>query len=177
MNVTRRIFRSSATSNAEVRELLESLFATELLFPSRCLWLVSPWLSDIEILDNRSGTFASLEPQWGPRQIRLAEILVRLIATGSHVVIATRSGEHNDTFLRKLGDLVSASGVSDRLIVHQNETLHLKGILGRDFYLSGSMNLTFNGVEVLEEGITLETAEEAIGAARIQLLDRYGGIA
>ncbi len=176
MTATRRIFRSSATSNAEVRELLESLFAAELLLPSRCLWLVSPWLSDIEILDNRSGTFASLEPQWSPRQIRLAEILGRLLETGSHIVIVTRPGQHNDTFLRKVGDLASASGASDRLVVHQKDTLHLKGILGRDYYLSGSMNLTFNGVEVLEEGITLETSEDAIGAARIQLLDRYGGV-
>ena len=126
----------------------------------------------------RSGAFASLRPpNGGPARSELAEILGRLLETGSHVVIATRPGQHNDTFLRKLGDLASASGVSDRLIVHHSDTLHLKGILGRDFYLSGSMNLTFNGVEVLEEGVTFETAEDAIGAARIQLLDRYGGVA
>lgn len=177
MSATRRIFRSSATSNSDIRELLESLFAAELLLPSRCLWLISPWLTDLELLDNRSGAFASLDPQWGPRRIRIVEILGRLLEVGSHVVVATRSGQHNDVFVRKLEDSARASGVPDRLAVHRSDTLHLKGILGRDFYLSGSMNLTFNGVEILEEGVTLETHVEAIGTARIQLLDSYGGVA
>ena len=84
MTTARRIFRSSATSNAEVRELLESLLTAELLLPSRCLWLVSPWLTDLELLDNRSEAFASLDPQWGARRIRLAEILGRLLEFGSH---------------------------------------------------------------------------------------------
>jgi hypothetical protein len=156
--------------------LLESLFVAELLLPSPCLWLISPWLTDLELLDNRSGAFASLDPQWGPRRIRVVEILGRLLEVGSHIVVATRPGQHNDTFVRKLDDLSRASGVADRLTVHRSETLHLKGILGRDFYLSGSMNLTFNGVEILEEGVTLETSPEALGTARIQLLHSYGGV-
>ena len=67
MSTTRRIFRSSYTSNAEIRELLELLFTAELLLPSRCLWIISPWLSDLDLLDNRSDAFSSLDPQWGPR--------------------------------------------------------------------------------------------------------------
>lgn len=177
MTATRHIFRSSSTSNADIRELLQSLFAAELLLPSRCLWLVSPWLTDLELLDNRSGAFASLDPQWGARRIRLAEILGRLLEVGAHIVVATRPGQHNDTFLRKLDDLSRASGAADRLTFHYSETLHLKGILGNDFYLSGSMNVTFNGVEILEEGVTFETSPEAIGTARIQLLNSYGGVA
>ena len=59
MSGVRRIFRSSSTSNAEIRELLESLFAAELLSPSRCLWLVSPWLTDLELLDNRAGAWSA----------------------------------------------------------------------------------------------------------------------
>lgn len=176
MSITRRIFRSSYTSNAEIRELLELLFTAELLLPSRCLWIISPWLSDLDLLDNRSDAFSSLDPQWGPRRIRLTEILGRLLENGTHLVVATRTGQHNDTFLRKLDDLSRAMGASDRLTVYQNDALHLKGILGNDFYLSGSMNLTFNGVELLEEGVTFETSLEAIGAARIQLLNGYGGV-
>lgn len=176
MTSTRRIFRSSSTSSAEVRELLESLFVAELLLPSKCLWLVSPWLTDLEVLDNRSGAFASLEPQWGARRIRLAEILGRLLEVGSHIVVATRSGQHNDTFVRKLDDLASASGSAGRLTVHRRDMLHLKGLLGSDFYLSGSMNFTFNGVEILEEGVTFETSHDATESARIPFLDSYGGV-
>lgn len=176
MTSARRIFRSSSTSNAEVRELLESLFVAELLLPSKCLWLVSPWLTDLEILDNRSGAFASLDPQWGSRRIRLAEILGRLLEAGSHIVVATRSDRHNDTFVHKLNDLASVFGASERLVILRRDSLHLKGLLGSDFYLSGSMNFTFNGVEILEEGVTFETNPEATESARIPFLDSYGGV-
>ena len=176
MTATRRIFRSSTTSNAEVRELLELLFVSELLLPSKCLWLVSPWLTDLEILDNRSGAFASIDPQWGSRRIRLAEILGKMLELGSHIVIATRTGQHNDSFVRRLDDLARSSGSVRRLTIHRRDTLHLKGLLGNEFYLSGSMNFTFNGVEILEEGLTFETSRDATESARIPFLDSYGGV-
>lgn len=176
MSGVRRIFRSSSTSNAEIRELLESLFAAELLSPSRCLWLVSPWLTDLELLDNRAGAWSALDPQWGPRQLRLAELLGRMLETGAHVVIATRPDAHNEQFLRKLDDLAKSSGVESLLTVRRKPTLHHKGFLGDDFYLSGSMNLTFNGVEILDEGVTFETDREATESARIAFLNDYGGL-
>ena len=176
MSGVRRIFRSSSTSNAEIRELLESLFAAELLSPSRCLWLVSPWLTDLELLDNRAGAWSALDPQWGPRQLRLAELLGRMLQMGVRVVIATRPDAHNEQFLRKLDDLVKSSGVENHLTVHRKATLHHKGFLGDDFYLSGSMNLTFNGVEILNEGVTFETDREATESARIAFLNDYGGM-
>jgi hypothetical protein len=177
MSGSRRIFRSSTTSNAEIRELLEALFVAELLRPSRCLWLVSPWFTDLDVLDNRSAAFASLDPQWGPRQMRLVELLGRLLKVGSRVVVSTRPVEHNNVFLAKLEDLAESLGATQLLTIHRRDTLHLKGFLGDDFYLSGSMNLTFNGVEILEEGVTLESSPEAVAFARVAFLDSYGGIA
>ena len=171
----RQIIRSSSTSNAEIRELLQGVFAAELLRPSRCLWLVSPWLSDIELLDNRSGAFASLDPQWGSRQIRLVEMLGRMLELGTEVVIATRPDAHNESFLRKLDDVAKAAGNDSRLTIHRLPTLHTKGILGDDFYVSGSMNITFNGVEVLEEGLLFTTDAESVSNARIAFMDGYGG--
>ena len=176
MSGVRRIFRSSSTSNAEIRELLESLFAAELLAPGRCLWIVSPWLTDLELLDNRAGAYAAVDPQWGPRQIRLAELLGHLMNLGEHVVIATRPDAHNEQFLRRLDDLVKSSGAEGQLTVHRRAALHHKGFLGDDFYLSGSMNLTFNGVQILEEGVTFETHREATEFARLQFLNDYGGV-
>lgn len=176
MSGVRRIFRSSSTSNAEIRELLESLLTAELLSPSRCLWLVSPWPTDLELLDNRAGAWSALDPQWGPRQLRLAELLGRMLEMGVHVVIATRPDAHNEQFLRKLDDLVKSSGVESLLTVHRKATLHHKGFLGDDFYLSGSMNLTFNGVEILDEGVTFETNRDATEHARIAFLNDYGGV-
>jgi hypothetical protein len=45
-----------------VRDLLQSLFAAELISPSRKLWLFFAWISDVEILDNLARQFAVLEP-------------------------------------------------------------------------------------------------------------------
>ena len=38
----------------EIPDLLQTIFAALLLSPSRNLWLVSPWISDIPVLDNRT---------------------------------------------------------------------------------------------------------------------------
>ncbi len=55
---TRKIFRTKATGNSEVRELLETVLVSELIMPSPTIWLVSPWITDLEILDNRSAAFS-----------------------------------------------------------------------------------------------------------------------
>lgn len=175
MNSARRIYRSSSTSNEETRELLQAIFTAELLLPSSQLWLISPWVTDLEILDNRSGGFAAFNPRWEPRNIRLVEILGRLIELGSRVVIATRPDSHNDGFVQKLRSQTEASGQVQHLTIHRREELHWKGLLGTDFYLSGSMNITFNGVEILDESVLFETSRDAIGQACIQVLEKYGG--
>ena len=48
----REIVRRSRYARNEVRELLQSIFVSELLRPSKEIWLVSPWLSDIEVVDD-----------------------------------------------------------------------------------------------------------------------------
>jgi hypothetical protein len=173
---TRRIFKSISTSRTETNELLQAIFVAELLIPSRCIWLVSPWVSDINILDNRTGAFATLEPTWGRRFIRLTEVLKRLLAVGTTLVIAVRSVEQNEQFFYQMRELARDEGLEKRLIIHEKDTLHLKGILGDNFYLSGSMNITFNGIEILEEGINYDINASTIAEARIAFLENYGGI-
>jgi hypothetical protein len=53
--------------------------------------------------------------------------------------------------------------------------LHEKGLLGDDFYLSGSMNLTYGGVELLEETVKFDTAPEVVADARLVYYERWGG--
>lgn len=170
----RRIFKSDTTSQGAARELLQNLFISELLFPSSCLWLISPWVSDINILDNLDGSFSALNPGWGRRPIKLTEVLHRMIVLGSHVRIAVRPIKHNQRFIYRLNTLVDGSGVGSRLTVIQREKLHTKGILGEGFLLSGSMNITYNGVKILEEQLTLDISPDAIAEARIAFSERYG---
>ena len=56
---------------SQIPVLLQALFSAELLVPSRRLWLVSPWISDIPILDNTAAGFSMLGPLWGRSWVRL----------------------------------------------------------------------------------------------------------
>ncbi len=171
----RNTFTTQATSRAEIREMLEGIFVAELLVPSDSLWLVSPWITDIDILDNRAGQFSSLVPTWGLRRIRLSEIFAHIMER-SNVYIVARPDAHNDSFLQKMRDLSRASDSPSNLRVVIRDMLHLKGLLGQDYYLKGSMNLTYNGVEVNHEGVSLDRSSIAIAEARIHFQENYGGI-
>ena len=61
-------------------------------------------------------------------------------------------------------------------MIREAQDLHEKGLLGDDFYLSGSMNFTFGGVELLEEAVKFDTAEDAVAQARLVFHERWGGI-
>lgn len=172
---TRHIHKSSWRCQDEVRELLQATFVSELLAPSRCLWLVSPWISDIPIIDNRAGGFDALDPGWGPRVLRLGEILARCMGGGTTIVVATRPVDHNRPFVLQLQTAAVEVGLPDALIVGEAEDLHEKGLLGDDYYLSGSMNLTFGGVELLEETVKFDTTDAVVAQAQLVYYERWGG--
>lgn len=172
---TRHIHKSSWRCQDEVRELLQAIFVGEILAPSKCLWLVSPWITDIPVIDNRSGAFDALDSSWGPRALRLGEVIVRVLETGATVVVATRPVQHNRPFLSQLKSAASEAGTESSLLLNEAEDLHEKGLLGDDFYLSGSMNLTYGGVELLEETVKLDTAEDVVAEARLVFHERWGG--
>src|SRR5437660_679004 len=68
---TRVIHKASWRSRDEARELLGLLLAAEVVSPSRELWVVSPWISNVAVLDNRAADFSGLEPAWPRTWIRL----------------------------------------------------------------------------------------------------------
>lgn len=165
---TRRIFRSAATSQDVVRELLQIMWLAELMAPSDEVWLVSPWLSDFVLLDNRSGRFDSVNPQWQRREIRLVDYTTQLMTAGARVVVVTRPDQHNLTFLGRIQDRAKESALEENLEVLQRERLHTKGILTSGGILMGSMNLTYSGLELNEESVYYETSPEAIAKARVE---------
>lgn len=165
---TRRIFRSAVTSQDVVRELIQMMCLAELLAPSREVWLVSPWISDFVLLDNRSGRFDSINPQWQRREIRLVDYTLQLMTSGTRVIVVTRHNTHNQAFLSRLGDRATEAGLGDSIEVIQRERLHTKGILTTGGLLMGSMNLTYSGLELNEESVYYETSAEAIAKARVE---------
>lgn len=159
----------------ELQQLLQSIFAAEVLFPSTCLWLVSPWIGDPPILDNRSGSFSALHPAWPKKVVRLSSVLEALLVRGGTLVAATRPGKAQPSNLGFLTHIGKWRRQGLRARVTESEDLHEKGLLGDGFYLNGSMNFTTAGVQFNQELLVLHAAPETLATNRLALRDRWGG--
>lgn len=152
-----------------IRDLLQSLFALELLRPSRRLWIGFGWISDIEILDNQARQFSAVQPDWPAAPIRLSCVIDALVAKGCHIVVLVRDHSGNHDFIEKMRAFARPGRLS--LIVPAD--FHEKGLLGDDYVLSGSMNLTWNGITVNDEHILLRTEQAAVAERRLQLEEKW----
>lgn len=147
-------------------DLLQSIFVSELLAPSKELWIVSPWVSDIPVIDNRSGQFRSIIPEFDLAPIRISQVLQYLARNSTIVHVATREAEHNRPFLQCVGP-------TDGICTYIAPSLHEKGLLGDYYFISGSFNLTFNGVTLNDEMAHLYTDESTIAASLISFRERW----
>jgi len=175
---SRFIVKTSATNRDDIRDLLQSLFAAELLSPGPEIWIVSPWVSDVPLLDNRAGAYSGLEPSWSKRHITLAELLAHALKVNPDTVIriVTRPDDTNIRFTERLRFLAELDGNGDRLSIdNQRPELHTKGIATHSFALIGSMNLTYNGLSVLEEAVDLNIDPARIAQFLITLKGYYAG--
>jgi len=165
---TRRIFKSAVTSQNLIRELLQLMFLGELLSPGGDrVWLVSPWISNVMIFDNRAGGFGAINPEWSQSEVRLIEMLIQLMGRGAPLGIATSFDSHNDLLLERLREAASEAGFADRLSIVRRQRLHTKGILVRRGLLLGSMNLTYNGLELNDEVVVYDTIAQPLAEARL----------
>lgn len=165
---SRRIFKSATASQHEVRELFQFVFLGELLNPGKSTWLVSPWISDVPILDNRSGAFNLVDPDWGSREITISDMLLSLMRRGQPVNIATRSLDHNKRFLSAMREKTENSGLGSKLWINDNaNALHTKGLLTDRALLAGSMNFTYGGFELNDEVITFDVDLQQVAEARL----------
>ncbi len=164
---SRRIFKTVNTCQHEIEELLQFLFVGELLSPSNRIWLVTPWISNVPILDNRTGSMSALDPTWGKRKIRLIEVLLRLMNLDVEVMIVTRPDEHCKRFTTILNDAVADYGIEDRIQIIFRKELHTKGFLTQASMITGSMNLTYNGLYLLDESVIFDTDAQYIGQTRL----------
>ena len=167
----RQFLQTAVDSRNSVRELLQIVFASELLNPSRCLWLVSPWLRDVPILDNSTGSFVALCPDLPRTEVRLSLVLRELLSRSSQLVIATRPEDGNSQVIEGLRN----TEFHDELIFHERAELHAKGIVGDHFSLIGSMNLTYNGLDNLTEMLVFETEPSSVEQLRLSFRKEYGG--
>jgi len=157
-----------------VRDLLQSLFVAELIAPSPKLWLFFAWISDIEVIDNSARQFASIQPDWPSKVIRLSEVLRALLSRGAEVRLVIREHGHNDYFIAKLQVLKADFG--DQVKWTIEKSFHAKGLLGRDYFLSGSMNLTLSGISINGEHLVLRTDPATVAEQAIELGSRWEGL-
>ncbi|GAO78138.1 phospholipase D-like domain-containing protein DpdK [Sphingopyxis sp. C-1] len=156
-----------------VRDLFQSLFVAELIHPSPKLWLFFAWISDVEIIDNSAREFAALEPDWPATPIRLSQVLRALLARGVKLRLVIRADGHNDYFIARLHTLKARYGNQIKWTVEKS--FHAKGLLGSDYFLSGSMNLTLNGISINGEHLVLRTDPAAVAEQSIELESRWEG--
>lgn len=151
--------------------LLRSVFVAEFIHPSKRLWIVSPWVSDIQLIDNNSRQFSTLCPEWPANQIRLSAVLSSLLDRGAQVILVLNKASHNDDFISYMQ--YASSLVKESLTIIQAAELHQKGILGDHFTINGSMNLTFNGVYLNDEHITYRCDVASVEERRLELENRW----
>ena len=173
MTRTRQLWLTNETGRRKLREVLSSQLISMIFSPGD-LWLASPWATDFDLLDNRSGSWNSLEAQWSFRFVRFSEVLIKLMESGCRVRIVTlgeRMDQYTQFFINRLQVAIPNSEIFQHVL---RDELHIKGILGPDFYLAGSMNSTYSGAYKNDEQLELKSVQSEIIEARLNYEQAYG---
>jgi phosphatidylserine/phosphatidylglycerophosphate/cardiolipin synthase-like enzyme len=171
---TRLIHRLAAAPTRDITECLEGLFLCELLNPGQRLLVVSPWMSDFPALNNRGGKFTVLDASWTASSIPFSRILRALLQRGVHVQIACGSGPRETELLSRIEQAASLDGTADYLSVtrlpHEHRLFsHEKALISDTWAVYGSMNLTYSGVTMNGELITVTTDAAEVAAVATEL--------
>lgn len=166
--INRQFFLHGPFGDTQLRESLGSLLASLIMIPDE-IWLVSPWVSDFKILDNRSGDWDHVHHSWGARYVYFSEMLTASVEAGSKLTLVTNSDLMNETFYKKLTSKLDPA----RVRWAQAERLHTKGLLCSSFFVSGSMNFTYSGTNRNDERVQLTTSSNTIVEARLEFQKRY----
>jgi hypothetical protein len=140
----------SSQANPGAVDLLGSFLALLMVAPvsDDALYFESPWISDFPLLENRFFEFAGAFPECGDKgSISFCDCLEAL-STRWTVRLVTCDNETSRGFLDRID---SSSKIDMR---YAPSSFHAKGILTPYFFIRGSMNLTYSGVNINDEQIT-----------------------
>ncbi len=157
----------SRDGGRKVSDLLGSLLVTQLLLrrADAPLYIVSPWLSDFRLLDNRFGQFEDLFAAEsmivGNRWVTFGEMLRELSRTCA-VRIVTWTDPSSKSFVERYG-----KGKNITIRFEEGHRDHQKGMLADSFYFEGSMNFTYSGVYRNREKVTCTTALGSQGRQKV----------
>lgn len=165
-----RVLRTSARTGVRIDGLLATALLAELMTPSPHLWLVSPWIGDVDAVDNRSAAYDCVFSDPSSRIYTFAEVLAAITQAGSRLTVVTRPDSFNDVFIGRLKRQAAPAGLD----VMQVEDVHEKTICGEDWLITGSMNFTYRGMSVNDEVISYRVDPAMAGTARIDFDHRFG---
>lgn len=164
----RSIKSKARGGSVQLADCLRSLFALELMCPGPEIYLLSPWISNVPLISNRFGQFRSVMGENGEGDLRLAAILTTLAERGVKVRVMYRSQQpQTEEFLNLLPENIERRSI---------ETLHEKGLIAHSFYLRGSMNFTYSGVNLNDESVELTTDPQDVALALLEARQRWEGL-
>lgn len=161
----RSIKSKARGSSVQLIDCLSSLFLLELLNPSPELYLISPWLSKVVLINNRFGQFRAVTSELNKSELHLADILTLLAEKGAHVRIMCRPHSNQTEDVLAL--------LPKSIEYRHMEKLHEKGLISHHFYLRGSMNFTHAGVNLNDESIELTREPDEVARAIIAARARW----
>jgi phosphatidylserine/phosphatidylglycerophosphate/cardiolipin synthase-like enzyme len=179
--VRRTIATTTQQSSRQIRDLLQSLLIAELLDPSSRIWLVSAWIVDAPVIDNRGAEVGSLVPAWPEREVLLSEVLAQLLLTGTRLTVATNDHPANQPFpqaLRRAALALDAEqqlriDLADEVVFQEEHGLHRKRLVTDRAVLWGSMNFTRSGYERNAEDVSLDLDPELVATAVNEMEQLY----
>jgi len=167
--MTDRLIRTSGATGITGESILTTVLVSELLCPSPELWLVSPWISDIDAIDNTRGDFDALFLDPVARTYTLSQVLGQLAYGSTAINVVCRPDDHNYAFL----DRLKRQAPLDKLDIIRHLDVHEKTMCGLNWLLTGSMNFTVRGLLVNDESITFRSDTQAAAHARIDFNHRW----
>jgi hypothetical protein len=175
---TRLIHRSAASPSRDIAECLEGLLVYELLNPGQRLLVISPWISDFPALDNRGSRFTAVDASWTATFVQFSSVLRAILQRGTHVRIACGPGITESEFVSRLERASSLEGTADSLSVtrlprEHRVFSHEKAVVADTWAVYGSMNLTYSGVTMNGELITVTTDSASVSEVATELLGLF----
>lgn len=175
---TRLIHRSAASPSRDIAECLEGLLAYELMDPGRRLLIISPWISDFPALDNCVGRFTAIDASWTATYVPFSAVLRTILQRGTHIRMACGPGDRESEFVARLDRVAALDGTGDHLWVtrlprEHRLFSHEKAIVADTWAIYGSMNLTYSGVTMNGELITVTTDATKVSEVATELLGLF----
>lgn len=163
--MSRAIRSTGRQASREIADVVQAAFVVELLAGPGRLWLVSPWITDVPVLDNRGSEFSTLAPGLPEIEVPLSLAITHLAESGLRVKVVTRDDPTNAAFIARVREHVE-------LVL--DDTVHRKRLVSEHLILWGSMNFTRSGVKANAEDVELETNPALVATAISEMIELYG---